>query len=202
MKKQRIIILIVLILALVAVTTTLITAWLTDSKEAPGSTTFTVGDIEFTWNGALTTQTPVVPGQELIGTAYSLVNASTVTSHIRVIVEISATRGSGEGQEELEDPASYFVSTALASGWVYNEDDGMWYYATVDDDELIPTTIPAASAQDVPIPVLSSLKLNGAVADSNISNYVYEITFTFQAKQAQYVHWEDLGAAAFTLGGN
>lgn len=195
MRKQRIIILIILILALVAATSALITAWLTDTKQT-GPTTFTVGDIEFEWGGAITTSQPIVPGQELIASSYQLVNSSTVTSHMRVSVTITASLG----ETPLANPESYFVSTALASGWVYNTSDGMWYYATIVDEVLTPTTIPIPTAQTDPIPVLTTLKLDGTKAGNDISNYVFTITFVFQAKQKDHVAWADLGSASFDFG--
>jgi hypothetical protein len=195
MKKQRIIILMILILALVAATSALITAWLTDTKQT-GPTTFTVGDIEFEWEGAITTSQPIVPGQELIASAYQLVNTSTVTSQLRVIFTITASLD----ETPLTNPEQYFISTNLAAGWVYNSTDEMWYYASFVDEVLTPTTIPIPTEGNDTIPVLTTLKLDGTKAGNDISNYEFTITFVFQAKQNDYVTWADLGSATFNFG--
>ena len=49
MKKGKFTILIILLLAMIGLTSGFIAAWLTDTKTTP-QTTFTVGDVEFTWN--------------------------------------------------------------------------------------------------------------------------------------------------------
>jgi hypothetical protein len=203
MKNKKIIILLVLILCLVGVTSGLIVAWLTDTKTT-SSTTWQVGDVEYSWDetGALTGTVPVVPGQELIGSAFKLTNSSTVASEIRVEIKIEYTladESNGDGlMLFLENPD--FIGTLdegkgwlLDSGWTYDADDKKYYYGT----KLVPTIVDFTTLS---IPVLSSLTFDGSKVGNSYSNSNFIITFVFEAKQKEYVVWSDLGTVNFETG--
>ncbi|HEY8395364.1 MAG TPA: hypothetical protein VIK96_01145 [Bacilli bacterium] len=179
MKKGRVVILIVLLFAMIAVTSTLIAAWLTD-KKSTSSTTFTVGDVEFTWNGAMIpTTNPIVPGQNLIQTPFYLANTSTVTSQLRV--QILATYKL-EGSSESVDAIPLFKDLSLMTGWTLSE-DGKWYH-----DADIATT-------DTTIDVIDTLVLDGSKVGNTFSKASFTVQFVFEAKQKEYVTWEELGTA-------
>ena len=80
MKKSKVIILSVLLFAMLALTSTLIAAWLTDTKST-SSTTFTVGDVKLPERRDDFRGCPIVPGQNLIGSKFYLANASTVDAN-------------------------------------------------------------------------------------------------------------------------
>ncbi len=80
MKKSKLIVLIVsLVIVLTAATYGITSAWLTDTDNK--SETFTMGDISYTLAGALIANTnKIVPGQNLVGTTFTVTNGSTVAS--------------------------------------------------------------------------------------------------------------------------
>ena len=176
MKKKSIVILLeLLLLAVVGVTTTIISAWLTDT-DTTGEKTFTVGEVSFTLTGDIKTGV-VVPGEELVTTAFSLSNASTITTELRVKMDVF------QGET---DSTNLFIFSPDSS-WEKDE-DGYYYY---DGSIATDTTT---------IVFLSSLKLDGSKVGNDYASDVFTITFTFEAKQKDYVTWEELGSTSFETG--
>lgn len=184
MKKGKFTILIILLLAMIGLTSGFIAAWLTDTKTTP-QTTFTVGDVEFTWNGAtIPTTAPIVPGQNLIATPYYLANTSTVDSELRVQIIATYTLA---GETESEDAIHLFSNLSLMSGWNYDSDDLKWYYSST----IAPT--------DTTVNVIDKLILDGWQVGNSFSKAELKIQFVFEAKQKDYVTWEELGTAGFNF---
>lgn len=190
--KKTIIILFLSLIILVALTTATIAAWLTDSKTTP-DITFTVGEVKYTWSGS-TVSSPVVPGQELISTPYTLTNDSNVATELRVKVEVTSSTLSGNAQ--------HLCNLGMKSGWVLEATDGLWYYRGTDtvfeetsQKYKIPTTVST-------ITVVESLKLDGSKVGNTHKNDTITVMFTFEAKQNDYVTWDQLGTAQidFTTG--
>lgn len=184
MKKSKVIILSVLLFAMLALTSKLIAAWLTDTKST-SSTTFTVGDVKFSWNGAtISADAPIVPGQNLIGSKFYLANASTVDAELRVeIIAAYTLAGSSDEVDALE----LFKDLSLMDGWELNS-DGKWYYdATITpDDEMID--------------VIDTLVLDGLKVGNLFANASFTVQFVFEAKQKDFVTWEELGEAKINFG--
>lgn len=178
MKKSKVIILSVLLFAMLALTSKLIAAWLTDTKST-SSTTFTVGDVKFSWNGAtISADAPIVPGQNLIGSKFYLANASTVDAELRVeIIAAYTLAGSSDEVDALE----LFKDLSLMDGWELNSEDGKWYYdATITPD-------------DETIDVIDTLVLDGLKVGNLFANASFTVQFVFEAKQKDFVTWEKLG---------
>ncbi|MDD4000563.1 MAG: hypothetical protein PHX62_06700 [Bacilli bacterium] len=190
MKKRRIIILIVLLLAMAGITSAFISAWLTDT-DTTGPTTFTVGDVEYTWVPGTLAESPIVPGQDLITGTYSLTNTSNVNSELRVKIYATYTL---DGTETAEDALDLFETISLMTGWTLNETDGKWYYTVTGDN---PTTITPSITS---INVIDELVLDGAKVGNLYTKATFAFTFEFEAKQKDYVEWEDLGVANFDFG--
>jgi len=183
--KKIIIVLSILILAVIGAMTNIIVAWLTDTDQT-GPTDFTLGDVTFTWSGEIT-QNLAVPGENIVTTPFVLTNASTIDTELRVKLEIESSF--------LEGDATDYVDYTIADGWVFDVD--YYYYRgndTVQEGELpdikykIPTTVETIS-------VLTGLVLDGSKVGNDFSGTDFTLTFTFQAKQAQYVSWSQLGTA-------
>ena len=134
MKKSKVIILSVLLFAMLALTSKLIAAWLTDTKST-SSTTFTVGDVKFSWNGATISADAPIVRAELDRKQVLSCNASTVDAELRV--EIIAAYTLAGSNDEVSARALQGLS--LMDGWELNSEDGKWYYdATITpDDEAI-----------------------------------------------------------------
>lgn len=190
MKKGKIIILSVLLLALVALTSTLIAAWLTDTKTTP-PTEFTVGDVKFQWVSPTWATGPIVPGQDLIPDSGTpdmnrlyLTNTSTVKTQLRVKVTAIVTLS---GQSTGTDAIDLLYNFSLMDGWTFNQSENTWYYNSV----INPQTS---------VDVINTLVLDGAKVGNTYSQATLKVSFLFEAKQAEYVTWEQLGQIDFETG--
>lgn len=199
MKNKKIIFLSLGLLLIVTTLVISIAAWLTDTDQAGNDTTFTVGKVEYKFTGAFNNDSnPIVPGAELVDTPFGLTNSSTVSSEIRVTIKVESKKYD-EVEYKEENPVYIFpianLDDLFAANWNYNYNDGYWYYeygSPNPNSVLPPNTHPTT--------LLTSLKLDGSYIGNSYQNALIKITFTFQAKQADYVTWEDLGSVDFTLG--
>lgn len=179
-KKKFIAILALLFLAIAALTANLIVAWLTDTAQT-GPTEFQLGDVEFTWDGAVS-QDLVVPGENIVATDYTLVNASTIRTELRFKIEIYS--------EYLGDDGSDYVILTIDGGWDL-ENDGFYYYrgnGTVFEEDkykILPET--------KTITVITGIELDGSKVGNDFSSSSFTITLVFEAKQSDYVDWDTLG---------
>ena len=192
MKNKKLFLLITGIVILLGVATGGIIAWLTDT-DTTAEKTFTVGQVVYTWTEGAFETDPVVPGQQLVASNYKLTNASTVDSELRVSVSITY-EGTDLDAEPIDGDAldeGLFLNFALANGWEL--DDEFYYYEVAEDESVI-----VAGTQV--IDVLTSLVLDGSKVGNNFRNAVFTITLTFEAKQADYVIWAQLGSVSFELG--
>lgn len=189
MKSKGLILTLALGLVLViGVTATLIAAWLTDT-DTTDDTVFTVGDIQYTWAGAVITDTYVVPGQNLIGTTYTLTNGSNVGSELRVkVTAVSSHTG-------YTTDALSLLTITLAEDWS-ELTSGYYYYQGVEATEG--KYIIVAGTQE--LDVLTSIIIDGAQVGNSFSGETFTITFTFEAKQADYVTWAELATVDFETG--
>lgn len=197
MKNKKIIFLSLGLLLIVTTLVISIAAWLTDTDQAGNDTTFTVGKVEYTFTGAFIDDSdPIVPGAELVDTSFGLTNSSTVSSEIRVTIKVESQKF-GEVEYTEEDPVDIFpiddLDDLFDANWNYNA--GYWYY---ENGSLNPNSVLPPNTH--PTTLLTSLKLDGSYIGNSYQNALIKITFTFQAKQADYVTWEDLGSVDFTLG--
>lgn len=196
MKKNKLIILIVsLVVVLAAATYGITSAWLTATDNE--SETFTMGDVNYTLTGALIANTnPIVPGQDLVATDFTVTNASTVTSQLRIQITYTTVSGGL--------PATGIVYTGTTGGngiitdintstWYYS--DNYWYLGTgTGPDETIAVNTTAYT-------MFTSLEYNGALIGNDYEAATgLVITITFQAKQDGYVEWADMGSIDFSTG--
>lgn len=187
MNKKRIWILIMALAVTLGLITGGVLAWLTDTKTTPEKT-LTVGDVTFIWTEGEITSDNVVPGQNVITTAFNLMNTSNVESELRLLINITYLEG------EIPTDASNLVDYTLASGWVL-ETDGYYYYRPgVEVDGKYPI------APTTNVDVLSELSLDGSLVGNSFSGKVFTISIIFEAKQANYVTWAQLGTIDFETG--
>ena len=209
MKNRKIIFLSLGLLLIVTTLVISISAWLTDTDEIDGST-FTVGDVSYTLNGNFIPSAIVVPGQPLLAEEFTLTNNSTVSSELRILVDYTFRK------EDANNPGTW-IDVEVSSGlngllsisetpqesggfslhidWKENlegQPAGYWYYSPSSGTE-----IPAESQN---IPILSNLMLDGSKVGNTYSKHRLYIKFTFQAKQKEYVTWENLGSIDFSTG--
>ncbi len=182
--KKSVYLVIILLLGVIGFTTYAVTAWLTDT-DTTGPSTFTVGDVEYTWGGALTSSTAVVPGEELVTTTFTLTNSSTVSSELRF--KITAVVDYPSANTDALDK----LLITLGSNWVK---DGDYYYYKVGDP-----ADPVIVAGTQVLNVITNLKLDGSKVGNAYTGATFSITLMFEAKQAQYVTWTQLGTAGINF---
>lgn len=184
-KGNKIILLGGLLLILVGLTISFMVAWLTDTKETE-ETTFTVGKVELTWSGEMI-NSPVVPGQNLVNTSYTLTNSSNVKTELRVKITITSSL--------LETDATDYVILTLGEGWVKNND--YWYYQGLDTEEIIEDEVTKYKIAPTitSIEVVKSIILDGTKVGNTFSETTFNVQLMFEAKQSDYVTWEQLGTA-------
>jgi hypothetical protein len=189
MKIKKIYILILGLIIAVGALTGSILAWLTDTGTTADKT-FTVGDVTYTWTPGTLVDNPVVPGQNIIATLspYQLTNSSTVDSEIRMRITITYDEGTAPSADHAVDATDLVIFT-LGTGWVYDTDA---YYYTKG------TAVPATNT--TPFNVLTGLVLDGAQVGNDFSGIVFTMSLVFEAKQADYVTWAELGTANIDFG--
>lgn len=198
MKNKKLIgLFLIMLVALVLVTTYTISAWLTDT-DTTGETSFTIGQVVYQWKGALIEVAEgehVVPGQELVEEEFILNNASTVSSELRF--KFTSTINA---VPEITDAREYLL-TAFDEDWYYNASDDYYYYrgdiTPVTEDEVVKYKI---SADNQELSVLTSLKLDGSKVGNEFRLLNLTIEMVFEAKQSDYVTWQQLGTINFTTG--
>lgn len=198
MKNKKIVFLSLGLLLIVTTLVVSIAAWLTDTGTT-GDTTFTVGDVSYTLSGGFKETSPIVPGHELVTTEFALTNSSTVDSELRVKVDVTRKQGSNE-PAEITDFSSIFSTEgikpgahfSLAEGWTLNAGDNYWYYSIAESSVIAPN--------DQVISLLQTLMFDGYKVGNEYANDVFNFKLTFQAKQADYIDWSDLGTVDFELG--
>ena len=182
-------------------------AWFTDLQAS--QTVFEVGSIKYVLNDAI--QTPdriVVPGEPLFtgeGALY-MTNLSNIDTNLRIRLVVGYTGAEGAGvlsdtvygpglTYDGEHPITDLLTITLADGWEYDSGTQCFYYASGG----LPTTIPAAGQEDGNIEVFSALSLGGEGVTPSHSGALFNIKFIFQAKQADYAEWSDIGMAHIDL---
>lgn len=184
MKSKKYLSLIVIgLLGLIAINTPKIKAWLQDIQ-VTNEMSFSVGEVSYTLTGEMI-DTPVVPGQNLIMSPYQLNNYSTINSELRVKLTLTATG---------TDVSNLFSEILLTNNWIYNNEDDYYYYYVGPRDSTKVTT------DQVNITVLEKLVLDGEVVNNSYANTKVTIGLCFEAKQFEYVTWEELGNINLTVG--
>ncbi|TVP94042.1 MAG: hypothetical protein EA374_08025 [Acholeplasmatales bacterium] len=171
-----------------------LTIWglLRDEQETE-SVVFSVGRVQYVWQGAFADLPRVVPAQELVESPFVLINQSNIPTELRLHVEIDSPLMSLFTVPEL-------LELTLDDAWVL-ETDGLYYYRGVETDQ---TTEPGKAIIPInlgaQIPVVDSMKLLGETVRNFASGMPFSITFRFEAKQAAFVNWQVLGSGTYDFG--
>lgn len=192
MRKKIIILLGTLLLVVAGGLGLAIRAWLTDENEIEGSV-ITVGKVKFSFEGNIISSGYVVPGQNLVTTPFVLTNQSNVGTELRV--KIDATYGSSN-----TNAISYILlGFGESNGWELKA-DGYYYYKGSSSTLTSGKNIILAGSQSIQF--INNIKLDGSKVGNAFSNEIFKFTFTFQAKQSDYVTWAEMESIDFTTGLN
>jgi len=177
--------------------------WFVYSTTLPGGSV-AVGDLRYGLDGAFVTESIIVPGQELIAEDIEIINASPVTSQLRL--KITYTRVTivndivtpEEDYVYKNDDDDHlvvnFTSTfTLGDGDVTpgEDEDDYWYYE--DYDHVI-------AAESGLIGIIDSIYFDGYKTSSDYQNESIEVKVTIEVKQADHVTWSELAAYDFETG--
>ena len=173
-------ILIVIIVFVMSLTAKTIKAWLQDTQTTE-EVSFTLGKVEYSWAGDLN-DGPVVPGQNIIDSPFTLSNFSTIDSELRVKLSCDL---------QNINTCNLFSEIGLGDNWVL-KDDGYFYYLNNENTKIAP--------DNKIITVLESLVLDGNVVNNSYADMHIGLSLHFEAKQADYVTWEELGNTNINLG--
>ncbi|HHT55065.1 MAG TPA: hypothetical protein GX012_00710 [Acholeplasma sp.] len=194
-KNKKILILSSLIVVMVVALTFVVSrigAWLTD-EQTTDDVTLQVGQVKYRVENATFVnplEGPFVPGQNLVeGNTLQLVNESTVSSELRFKYTITYTLSDTTTGDALAE--ELISSVVFASGWTEGTGELIGYYY------LSPAV---AALDEAPIGIIDTLVLDGSKVGNSFANATFTINFIFQAKQEEYLTWEDAGSLDFTTG--
>lgn len=184
--KKKVALLSVILLGIVALSVVMIRAWLTDSNTT-GPINMTVGKVKFTFEGELVETGEnewIVPGQNLVKKAFQLTNESNIGTELRCKIDIK--------YDNDIDGKSLIICDLDDNKWIL---DGEYYYFR---DVNIADSLSQTGKYIIPkgnqvIPIFSSIVLDGSLVDNTFSGKVFTMTIIFEAKQSDYVTWEELG---------
>lgn len=148
------------------------------------------GNIGMVLEGDFNTTDLILPEESnlLSEGGISISNTSLVDTEVRIKVAYTYFDENGTLCDvDYAGENTEFVVEA-ASGWTFNS-DGYFYYET----PLLAVTDSASE----PIQIFSALYYSGENSEFSADNYDsttdFKVTLTFQAKQAKYAEWSDIG---------
>ena len=192
-------------------------AWFPSYGEGAGGVlhNFKSGNLGYTLVGYFADNTDKIePLKNLIkkDKSFYLINNSSVDTQVRVKVSYTYFDAQGNRLKELssfvsttDNSAPFVVELATDSDsktyWTYNEADGYFYYddpATEGGEDAI-----KGLAEDVTqqiIPLFSAMYYSGEYSDLPSSSFGtdnFVVKLSFQAKQAEYISWNDIDTDNF-----
>ncbi len=183
---------------------------------------FKSGDIDYVISGGFKTlgeNERIQPEMELLESPLVLTNRSSVDTQLRVKVfytyfisvpESVEVEGAVDGYLKIDNYSTVGTNAPFdvkidGSCWAMHEReyDDCFYYETAQTDVIPAMADDAQTPQQIPL--FTSMKYSGknsiipttAFKDDN----VFKVTLVFQAKQANYVEWKDIGEIEFTTDG-
>ena len=203
MKKKSLLILLVGVLALLVVTGIGTTyAWLTDQGES-STISYEVGDVSYqiAITKAENAGDIVVPGQSL--TDISIKNKSNIITQLRVQMTVKCGDETWTVGEYSADPLNKTDHILITKGTGWTSLTGGYYYYGDADSTKAAANIPVSTdiTNGVEIADLwTKLEINGWKVGNTYSGKTITVILKFQAKQAEYVTWADMGSVSFETG--
>lgn len=197
--KKRIVLsslILVMVVALVFVARS-VGAWLTDQQETD-KVTLQVGNVEYNLTGTsnLFVTSPVVPGQNLVeDNELKITNQSNVDSQIRFKFTATYDNTGMDSSFTGDAVADELLLTTFDPVWQLGTTAGLegYYYLNGEDGVILANTTVANA-------ILTSLILDGSKVGNQFAGKEFTIKFTFQAKQADHLTWQDAGSIDFITG--
>lgn len=205
MKNKKNLLLVILLLVVVAVASASTFAWLTDTDTA-GSIDYTVGEVSYEISKLNAAESAIVPGQVL--GSVSIINKSNVLTNLRISLSVTVS-GVAEGVNknwsvgaDAENDEILLKSAIDTSIWVFDSTTNYYYYGQVG-------SATTTGAEDIAVAeeegtqltaLLDTMTLNGGLIGNEYAGATITVVVTFEAKQADYVEWSEMGNIDFTTG--
>lgn len=178
--------------------------WFVHDTSFPDNTV-SVGDLRYVKTGALVDEASViVPGENLVVTAFSVDNLSPIASQLRM--KITYTRVTSvlgvptpEANYVYKGATDDHLGVTFTSTFTLTDgdptpdeyDDDYWYYLSATD------VISAASGV---IPLISEIYYDGAKTSIDYQGQPVSIRIVMEVKQAGSVSWAELATYDFSTG--
>lgn len=168
-------------------------AWLISLKRS-GTIIFVSGEVKYEFVGDLANEEVIICEKELVKTGYKLTNQSTIATEIRaqLYYQFSSSEVVDENWSIYDESDTQKINAIFGEGWVYL--NNCWYYGEIVDNVVTCKTIDPL--ENTEINVLESLSVSGNNYGNDSSlNENLIIKIVFQAKQKDYVEWNEIGFA-------
>ena len=188
MKKSKLLILFMVMCLSIVSIAAVTYGWFVSVKRT-GSVYFKTGEVKYMMNedsfeNNFIKKSYIVPGEELLTKTVYIINKSTISSNLRVMIEVEVN-----GSKYIVDSTNQYIIADLTDDWVFDleEDTDCWYF-NANNSQVIDHDSGTAN-----INILESLILNGNTFGTSIASSKVKITLYFQGKQSNYATWVDLG---------
>lgn len=168
-------------------------AWLISLKRS-GTIIFVSGEVKYEFVGDLANEEVIICEKELVKTGYKLTNQSSIATEIRVQLyyQFSSSEAVEENWSIYDESDTQKINATFGEGWVYS--NSCWYYGEIVENNVLCKTI--SPLENTEINVLESLSVSGNNYGNDSSlNENLIIKIVFQAKQKDYVEWNEIGFA-------
>ena len=188
MNKHRLIRSLFALLSVFVLAVTITYAWIAYS-ESLGSGTISVGEIEYTYNGAFINGSETIfPNKELLDSPITVDNQSTIDTQLRLTISYTLIDDLSTTTKVYKDEASDDLAVVFDD--VFLLDGDYWYYQATDYS-ITSTGL---------INLISSVYYDGNAASNEYASQNVEISILMQVKQADNVTWIDLATYDFNTG--
>ena len=158
----------------------------------------TAGDISYVLDGSFVdfSNSKILPDTELLDDDLTLTNSSDIATQLRVKIIYSYYNGLGAQFNNVlydSSDSDSVLEVVMDSDWQRGSDNYYYYYPNYSQGNVDAYVISAASAQEEPIDLISSIKYSGDNTSIYNSGHSFSVRVVVESKQAYYVTWTQLG---------
>ena len=217
MKKYKTLILLLILCMVVCIFAGTTYAWFVKVKRT-GAVYFKTGEVEYSidyneFENNFTDDKIVLPGDDLIkqDKVVYIENLSSISSSLRIVIEVKIKDVSYFLGDPKKNQLKYEMCS-LENEYFWKYDSGYWYYTLYKKENnqivldkngnpITTETIPPVNATGIveQINIIQSIVLDGNYFDNGFASNDIMIVIHFQAKQADYANWDDIGAITKTF---
>lgn len=217
MKKYKTLILLLILCMVVCIFAGTTYAWFVKVKRT-GAVYFKTGEVEYSidyneFENNFTDDKIVLPGDDLIkqDKVVYIENLSSISSSLRIVIEVKIKDVSYFLGDPTKNQLKYEMCS-LENEYFWKYDSGYWYYTLYKKENnqivldengnpITMETIPPVNVTGIveQIKIIQSIELDGNYFDNGFASNDIMIVIHFQAKQADYANWDEIGAITKTF---